>query len=491
MPRAFAFRLKPSHVDRVQELLRDNQIAIGWSRARGLLDPTLDRAGFRIELDRSYPDLAPRKRLGHDTNHVWRFIREVGIGDVVVVPHGNNVHFLEVTSDPKFLADKVEGDTAIRRDVRPLLGGKSVSRRSLPPELRRMLSFRDTSKDLSAVLNGVLAIAKVTVGDRHPLTATESKAEVKAAIQLWREAFEKLHTPHEFADDLLWIADAGIWLIVGGWDRYGKYRYWNGLGNRLGSNDTRNLIVEVNPPDGGKPGRWQGLVAKTSDGQTWLLHSGEMKVQGKGVQLRDYVTTDALEALTVQFSDATLKGYFPVARLDADPMDVVLQTKRFMDICLHVRMQTLGADPAFTEVQRKASLFEESIGYSSVPAQDPKLIDRVHARIWHALCKELEAKGFMVSNERVGSLGPDLFTIDHETPYLFEIKTSVGASDYLKAVGQLIVYEKALGKPHRKFLVVPPGMDEFASNVLEELKIEVLEFSRRKSGYDFSWPDEF
>ncbi len=491
MPKAFAFRLKPSEKDRVKELLGENQIAIGWSRAHSLLNPELDKAGFRTELDLHYPELAERKRLGRDINHVWRFVREVSIGDVVVVPHGNDVYFLEVTSGPKLLADKTKDDTAIRRDVRVLLSGRPVSRRSLPPELRRALSFRDTSKDLSSVLGGVLAIAKIDASEDHPLTAVEDRAEIKAAVQLWQHSFEELRTPHDFGDDLLWVADLGIWLVVGGWDEDGRYRYWNGLGNRLGSTKTRNLIVEVNPSDGGIPRRWQGLVATTPDGQTWLLHSGEMKADGKGLQLRDHLAPEALDTLTVRFSDNTLRKYYPVARLDADPLDVVLQTKRFMDVCLQVRTKQQGGDPAFAAAQHKATLFEESIGYSTVPPQNAKLVDRFHARIWHSLRRELEKKGFKVSNERVGSLGPDLFTIEHATPYLFEIKTSAGASDYLKAVGQLTVYEKALGGPHRKFLVVPPGMDDFASDILDELGIEVIEFSGRRSGFEFAWPDEF
>ncbi|MDE8762606.1 hypothetical protein PZB21_25885 [Rhizobium sp. CBK13] len=490
MPKAFAFRLKPSRIDRVEELLNDSQIAIGWSNAQKLVNPSLDKPAFRIELDTQYPDLAKRGRLGHDTNHVWRFIREVSVGDVVIVPHGDNVHFLEVTSGPKLLPGKIADDTAIRRDVSPLLDGKPLSRRSLPSELRKALSFRDTSKELSSVLKDVLAITKVTQGSKAPLIAVESRAGIAAGIQRWQKAFEQLHTPHEFSDDLLWIADVGIWLLVRGWDRDGEHRYWNGLGNRLGNRSTRNLIVEVNPPDGGKPGRWQGLVAETSDGQTWLLHSGEMKVQGKGIQLRDHVTADQLATFTVRFTDGTLESYFAVARLDTDPLDVVIQTKRFMDVCLQVRTQQLGADPAFVQAQRKANLFEESIGHSVVPPQGAKLIDRVHAKIWHSLRKELERKGFKVSNERVGSLGPDLFTTEHETPYLFEIKTTAGASDYLKAVGQLTVYEKALGKTHRKFLVIPPGMDEIASRILDELDIEVIEFSQQGSGYAFAWPDE-
>ncbi|AJC79779.1 hypothetical protein IE4803_CH02590 [Rhizobium etli bv. phaseoli str. IE4803] len=62
-----------------------------------------------------------------------------------------------------------------------------------------------------------------------------------------------------------------------------------------------------------------------------------------------------------------------LSRLDADPLDVVIQTKRFMDVCLQIRTQQSGEDPAFVLAQRKANLFEESIGQKVVSPQDVKL----------------------------------------------------------------------------------------------------------------------
>ncbi|MBY3168178.1 hypothetical protein [Rhizobium laguerreae] len=58
------------------------------------------------------------------------------------------------------------------------------------------------------------------------------------------------------------------------------------------------------------------------------------------------------------------------------------------------------------------------------------------------------------------------------------------------AHGQGASNEKALGRAHRKFLVIPPGIDDIASRILDELDIEVVEFSRHGSGYTFAWPDE-
>ena len=39
---AFVLRIAPSGIDRVDEALKSSELIIGWSRARGLLDKTLN-----------------------------------------------------------------------------------------------------------------------------------------------------------------------------------------------------------------------------------------------------------------------------------------------------------------------------------------------------------------------------------------------------------------------------------------------------------------
>ncbi|MGO7790844.1 hypothetical protein ACC703_25620 [Rhizobium ruizarguesonis] len=496
MPNAFAFRLKPSHIDHVEELLAVNQIAIGWSDAKGLEDPSLTMADFRTEIAKRYPEIVKRNRVGHDVGHLWRFIRQLKVGDIVVVPHGDNIHFLQVASGAKYLSTKVADDTAYRRDAYALLEGP-VLRSSLPTRLRSALKFRDTSINLAGVLDDVLSVTGFPV---PPLTAVESSADVTTGLELWRTAFEKV-SPETGrpSPDRLWVSDPGVWLKASVTQADGQHAYQNELGNIEAGGERPHRVVMVNLADGGKPGRFQGLIATTNDGQTWLLHSGELNLERKKVvHLRDHISNAQLSPRPVKFSDGSVKSYYPVARLDrlagldvAVAMDVVLQSKRFMDVCLQVRNKHLGVDHKVSHAQRKAGLFEETLGHSFVPAQAPKFIDRVHAKIWHALAKELYAQGFSISNQRVGALGPDLFTTRTTTPYLFEIKTNFGASDYLKGIGQLLVYEKALGEIHRKFLVLPAGIGALAARILGELDIEILEYLDTAEGVAFEWPEQF
>ena len=87
---AFVLRVAPSEMDRMPEALESNQIIIGCANADGLLDKQLDWAGFR-EIVRAtyYRDDKTLHRAGAAAGHMWRFIREMEAGDLVVVPYGS------------------------------------------------------------------------------------------------------------------------------------------------------------------------------------------------------------------------------------------------------------------------------------------------------------------------------------------------------------------------------------------------------------------
>src|SRR5687768_8381660 len=85
----FVLRIAPSGIDRVELALHDDAIIIGWC-ARELLKPSLDWKAFReIVRSRFYAHDEDLRRAGAAAGHMWRFIREMAIGDLVVVPFGS------------------------------------------------------------------------------------------------------------------------------------------------------------------------------------------------------------------------------------------------------------------------------------------------------------------------------------------------------------------------------------------------------------------
>lgn len=247
----WGLRLKPGRVDQVIPLLSENVIAIGWSDSDQLLNRPLSKDDFRAILKRDYPD----ENVANALEHTWRFIREIAVGDVAAVPHGDDVHFVQIAGDAYSESAGANTDTVIRRPIIRLLDGKPLARHGLPQSLQDKLAFPKTSANLRAVESVVSAVLKAAGNLGEPLAAIETRGGTASAMSAWRKAFIKVgRTDHGFSERTVWVEELNIWLAVGGWERKDEHRYWNGLGDRLGSNKTRNLIVEVNPPDGGPRG---------------------------------------------------------------------------------------------------------------------------------------------------------------------------------------------------------------------------------------------
>ena len=126
--KAFVLRIAPSEVDRVPLALEADHLIIGWSDARGLLDPALDWPAFRqVVHDTYHAAEATYTRSGRAAGNMWRFIREMNPGDLVVVPHSTDCYIARVTGAALHDQSKVTEDTAYRRQR----CGSTTSGRSL------------------------------------------------------------------------------------------------------------------------------------------------------------------------------------------------------------------------------------------------------------------------------------------------------------------------------------------------------------------------
>jgi predicted Mrr-cat superfamily restriction endonuclease len=126
---AFVLRVSPSGIDRVSDALSTNQVIIGWSKARGLLDENLSWEEFRgIINDTYYANEENLRRAGSASGHMWRFVREMKVGDLVVVPHSSAFYIAEVAGPAMHDESKAEEDTSYRRNVTWLNNKKSIFR---------------------------------------------------------------------------------------------------------------------------------------------------------------------------------------------------------------------------------------------------------------------------------------------------------------------------------------------------------------------------
>jgi restriction endonuclease Mrr len=153
---AYVLRIAPSGIDRVAEALASDQVIIGWAEAEGLLDEALPWERFReIIRGKYYKDETNLRRAGAAGGHMWKFIRDMKPGDLIVVPHWSQFYVAEVVGLPQYDKSKVAEDTAYRRAVRWLNGKQPIARQLARSALLARMKTQGTSADASDLVDEI------------------------------------------------------------------------------------------------------------------------------------------------------------------------------------------------------------------------------------------------------------------------------------------------------------------------------------------------
>lgn len=156
--KAFLVRMNPLDIDRVPTARSEGHVSIGWGKVGPrLLDMSLTRDRFaRIVHDAYYADEPDRIRSGATTGQLWRFIREMNLGSLVLVPHQGELHVARVTGDVTY--DVRAEHWAYRRPAEWLTGRHGIPRQDASDDVRRRARTRVTCLDISDVADEVLAL---------------------------------------------------------------------------------------------------------------------------------------------------------------------------------------------------------------------------------------------------------------------------------------------------------------------------------------------
>ena len=166
---AFVLRVAPSGIDRVPEALDRNQLIIGWAEAVGLLNERLSWEEFRtIISDTYYSREETLRKAGAAGGHMWRFIREMTEGDLVVVPHGSGLHVARVSGPATYDQSRVDEDTAYRRNVDWLNKKQAIPRAMARSALVARMKIQGTSARASDVLAEIEECIRVAGSESEP-----------------------------------------------------------------------------------------------------------------------------------------------------------------------------------------------------------------------------------------------------------------------------------------------------------------------------------
>lgn len=165
---AFVLRINPSGEDRVPEALEEDDLIIGWSKAKGLLTET-DWKDFREILHETYyADEDTYRKAGSAAGNMWRFIHEMEEGDYVVVPHGGEFYVGRVAGPARREEDKVADDTTHRRGVIWLNDGEPIDRSVARAALQSRMKVWQTCARASGLVDEIEDALEAARSDEPP-----------------------------------------------------------------------------------------------------------------------------------------------------------------------------------------------------------------------------------------------------------------------------------------------------------------------------------
>lgn len=221
--KAFVLRISPGGDDRVPEALKDDHLIIGWSAAKGLLDPELEWGQFREIIRASYyAEEVNLRRAGAAAGHMWRFIREMNKEDRVVVPHGSEFYVAEINEEAFYDETKKAEDSAYRRPVTWLNRKNAIPRSRAKSALISRMKTQGTCADATDLLQEINECLEISTSGKEP------SFENDLQDRLIQETLEELRS--------------------GRMDSFGFERLIETVLTRLGAVDTR--IVPRNQDEG-------------------------------------------------------------------------------------------------------------------------------------------------------------------------------------------------------------------------------------------------
>ena len=171
MTNAFVLRVAPGRENMLTNCLDQDHVVIGWPGMSGLLDESTGWIDFRrIVSEAYYPDATSLRKAGAAAGHLWRFIRDMEVGDYVVVPAAGRQFFVGTIAGPPQLGT-TEG-VGYFRPVVWLNGKKSLDRQLASAALQSRMKIQGSTagaKDLVHAIESVLQDGKaIAAGEPAP-----------------------------------------------------------------------------------------------------------------------------------------------------------------------------------------------------------------------------------------------------------------------------------------------------------------------------------
>lgn len=182
----FLVRLKPGGVDRTDECLRDDKIALGWSKTGDISNLSKDEIRDKLGEKYNYTGMA----LSGNLTSLITLKDRISTGDLVVTADGPLISIGEVTSDYYFDEEAAKEDYGHQRKVQWIL--KNIGRDDIPDDLRRALrgqkatyQMKNVEEALEHMVSPNFDVASLTKDKPKKKRGrpTKAESEAKRALQ--------------------------------------------------------------------------------------------------------------------------------------------------------------------------------------------------------------------------------------------------------------------------------------------------------------------
>ena len=165
-------------LEREELCLQNDTVAIGWAEARGLNDPELTVETLKPVILASYPQYQSPYALGQVAGIVWRFVREIAVGDWIVAPTRTGLNIAKVTGPLLYDNNLVTADSAWRYPVQWIR--RDVPRDTASGALQARCSSRQTCVEATDLLVEIERLSRLE--GKPNLAVAILRSEARTAI---------------------------------------------------------------------------------------------------------------------------------------------------------------------------------------------------------------------------------------------------------------------------------------------------------------------
>lgn len=180
---AFVLRVAPGRQNMLDDCLENDRVVIGWEGITGLLDSSKDWISFRAAVSETYyPDAPNMRNAGNAAGHLWRFIREMEVGDYVVVPAPDRQFYVGRITGPAL--EGASDGVGYWRSVEWLNGKLPIDRQLANAALQSRMKIQGSTgsaHDLVAEIESVVQDGQdIRDGKEMPTFETDLRKELLA-----------------------------------------------------------------------------------------------------------------------------------------------------------------------------------------------------------------------------------------------------------------------------------------------------------------------